>query len=463
MTEHRAFKPIWTCATILMAGLASAGTAQFAGGTGEPNAPYQIATCEQLIALGNDPNLWDKHFVLTSDLDMKDVDPNTMHPIGNSEECPFVGVFDGVGHTITSLCLEPEYGVCVGLFGCVGGVAGPSDQHKVARACVRNLHLKDVRVQYKGSSVGGLAGMLLAGTISNCSVTGVVMGGDMICDTGGLLGYSLGKITRCTTDVSVQGGPRVGGLIGDMVGGEVTYCSSSGGVQGVAFVGGLVGAIEFSEYPTGLHKNKPEQIGHPGAVLCCRSDCSVIGTEDMIGGLAGSVFGDGKIEDCYALGPVSGSAQVGGLIGELWGSCVTRCYASGRVLGGEDTGGLVGKREYPKDPGELGRHPQGQIIVEKIAPAGATSSKNDEGPKWRVVFRPAIISCFWDVESSRITRGLGSGADAQGGIGRLTTVEMRKASTFRNFGWDFDDVWTIREGQDYPRLRWEQAATRKGD
>jgi hypothetical protein len=33
---------------------------------------------------------------------------------------------------------------------------------------------------------------------------------------------------------------------------------------------------------------------------------------------------------------------------------------------------------------------------------------------------------------------------------------MRTAASFLNFGWDFETVWMIREGKDYPRLRWEQ-------
>ena len=45
----------------------------FAAGTGEPNNPYQIATAEQLISIGTDPNLLDKHFVLINDIDL---DPN---------------------------------------------------------------------------------------------------------------------------------------------------------------------------------------------------------------------------------------------------------------------------------------------------------------------------------------------------------------------------------------------------
>ena len=50
-----------------------------------------------------------------------------------------------------------------------------------------------------------------------------------------------------------------------------------------------------------------------------------------------------------------------------------------------------------------------------------------------------------------------------GGTG-LTTAEMQTAATFLEAGWDFigetengtDEVWWIDEGQDYPRLWWEQ-------
>ena len=44
---------------------------------------------------------------------------------------------------------------------------------------------------------------------------------------------------------------------------------------------------------------------------------------------------------------------------------------------------------------------------------------------------------------------------------------MQTESTFIDAGWDFigeiengtDDIWWILEGQDYPRLWWELAAT----
>jgi len=51
--------------------------------------------------------------------------------------------------------------------------------------------------------------------------------------------------------------------------------------------------------------------------------------------------------------------------------------------------------------------------------------------------------------------GIGSGDDARGGLNSLATARMRTAEASRNFGWDFESVWSICQGRDYPRLRWE--------
>ena len=47
--------------------------AKYSGGSGTPEDPYQIATAEDLIALSEETNDYDKHFVLTADIDL---DPN---------------------------------------------------------------------------------------------------------------------------------------------------------------------------------------------------------------------------------------------------------------------------------------------------------------------------------------------------------------------------------------------------
>jgi gas vesicle protein len=58
------------CLMLVLALARSAVAEGFAGGTGEPNDPYQIATAEQLLSVGSDPNLLNKYFVLVADIDL---------------------------------------------------------------------------------------------------------------------------------------------------------------------------------------------------------------------------------------------------------------------------------------------------------------------------------------------------------------------------------------------------------
>jgi hypothetical protein len=47
------------------------------------------------------------------------------------------------------------------------------------------------------------------------------------------------------------------------------------------------------------------------------------------------------------------------------------------------------------------------------------------------------------------------GGGPDNGVGVfLTDAQMKQQSSF--IGWDFENVWTICEGKDYPRLGWER-------
>ena len=136
-----------------------------------------------------------------------------------------------------------------------------------------------------------------------------------------------------------------------------------------------------------------------GSITNCYSTSIVSGNEN-IGGMVGDNVG--SIINCYSTGSVSGSKWVGGLVGFNWGT-ITNCYSTGHIEDTVDVGGLVGYGE-------------------------------------------GAIASFWDIETS------GQPTSA-GGIGK-TTAEIQTASTF--VGWSFGPVWTIDEGQDYPRLWWEK-------
>jgi len=231
------------------AGLVSA--ADFAGGTGEPNDPYQIATAEQLVGIDFDPNLLDKHFILTADIDL---DPNlpggqvfmqaviaayprSFYDYRSADG--FIGCFDGNGHVVRNLTLHCTLADCTGLFGYIG---------LKGRIC--NLSLEGVEM--RGLSVVGTLAGCNAGTIENCKITGNVSARSY---AGGLVGYnSTGMITRCRAAVDVTG--VAGGTLGGLVGynnGTIAGSRATGSVTSSSgsSIGGLVGAMgEFGCFLT---------------------------------------------------------------------------------------------------------------------------------------------------------------------------------------------------------------------
>lgn len=239
----------------------------FAGGTGDPNDPYQIATAAQLVAIGSDPNLLDKHFVLVNDIDL---DPNL--PGGrvftgaviapDTDDTPgfqgiaFAGCLDGHGHTIRHLMVKGETGDFLGLFGRIGYFG------RVYRLGLENV----IVVGGNGSScLGGLAGQNW-GDIVCCQSIGHVSAGDSSSCLGGLVGWNApGCIIDCLAAGTVTAGAgsqKVGGLAGFHGGwyceaegqcftaaGRITRCFAAARVSAghtSSNLGGLVGRTEHA-------------------------------------------------------------------------------------------------------------------------------------------------------------------------------------------------------------------------
>jgi len=214
--------------------------------------------------------------------------------------------------------------------------------------------------------------------------------------TGEFVGSLAGYLYSGTiTDCYVEGGSVSGGRgVGGLVGdssGTITKCYSTGSVSGTTDVGGLVGLNSF-------WCSFP--VCRSGTITNCYSSGGVLGV-DQVGGLAGG--NHGTITNCYSSGGVLGFDQVGGLVGGNYGT-ISYSYSTGSVLGTGAVGGLVGY-DY-----------QGEVSAS-----------------------------FWDVNTSGQTT-------SYGGTGKSTS-EMQTASTF--FDWGCGSVWTIDEGNDYPRLWWE--------
>jgi hypothetical protein len=175
------------------------------------------------------------------------------------------------------------------------------------------------------TSMGGLVGYMLPGSITDSYATGSVTGKNVY--TGGLVGclnqasiensFATGNVTN-----DYRGG-NTGGLVGMNVG-SITDSWASGNVYGGGTgTGGLAGV-------------------NAGSITNCHATGNVQGANIATGGLVGRA--EGTITNSYALGDVTGTDMVGGLVGMFgWGGSIDGSYAGGRVTGtGQSVGGLAG-------------------------------------------------------------------------------------------------------------------------
>jgi len=254
--------------------------AQYSGGTGESYDPYQIATAADLIALGEEPNDYDKHFVLTADIDLDPnlpgrkvfdkavIAPDTNMDTGDHQGIPFSGVFDGNDLTISHLTITGDR--YLGLFGKLDSGAIISDLGMEAvdvkgtdSDVGRLVGLNDVNFGTgRGGAVGGLVG-LNAGIITTSYSTGTVGGSGVV---GGLVGFNDDIIITSYSTATVNGGGTVGGLVGHNHGSIITSYST-GTVTGSVWIGGLVGwnhGSIITSYSTGTVTGMAEVGGLVG-------------------------------------------------------------------------------------------------------------------------------------------------------------------------------------------------------
>jgi hypothetical protein len=434
---------------VLLLVFAGSAAARYGGGTGEPNDPYLIFTAEHLRAIGTEPNDWDKHFKLLSDLDMSAYqgasESQTVRPIGLYSGRPFSGHFDGNGHTISHLTMRETGLGPVGLFGCVqpplpSGSTWPTEADAVE--VVHDLGLIEPDIQSSSNlGVGALIGYLTHGKISSCYVEGgTVKGANR---TGGLVGSAPMHnmptphvLYNCyVQDCNVQGESLVGGVVGEFGDGRIEACWSVARVRGYESVGGLVGHVEIVQ-----------MFEARDTLSRCWSSGMVEGSNET-GGLVGTCAGRGSMGGCYSVAAVQGGSATGGLVGANLYSTIANCYAVAPTAGVSEVGGLVGVNHgtvtacYAAGP-VTGQSQAGGLI----------------GSQTRNEFYPdgVVSDSFWDTDTSGQTT-------SAGGSGKRT-IELYKASTFLAAGWDFvgettngtEDIWRILEGQDYPRLSWEQ-------
>ena len=204
-------------------------------------------------------------------------------------------------------------------------------------------------------------------------------------------------VKNLTTNNTIN---RAGGLIGKALEGSV--------VKNVGVVDCNITSMDYAAAVVG------DSFGEVSNCFCAGGSVTTVGTGN-VGSFCGMSRGTSSITNCYSIGvDVTGLTAntrpaTGGFIGTAAG-LTTNCYYVGGVI-------------TPAPDGSLAGGFAGQI------PGTATS-------------------CYFNLDEGGIATFTSQGTTAEPG-GR-TTAEMMQEATY--VGWDFDNVWSIDEGQGYPQL-----------
>jgi len=207
------------------------------------------------------------------------------------------------------------------------------------------------------SYVGGLVGSS-SGTIIDSTMNGNVKGNAF---TGGLVGSSSGSISGSTVtgNSNISGGDNVGGLVGELSSGTISKATVAVTVTVTGsgeYIGGLAGSSYGSISESHSHAvvvggtdNNPGDhgtgglVGYLGGLLTDSSATGAVTGTNEVGGLVGSTGVAAEIRNSHATGDVNGDDKVGGLVGNLdLLHVIVDSYATGDVVGQDYVGGLVG-------------------------------------------------------------------------------------------------------------------------
>lgn len=287
------------------------------------SADLVIKTVDELRAFRDDVNNgnnYDGKLVeLTADIDLGGKAGGSWEPIGlpdvgNGTGCPFLGTFDGCGHTVSGMYISTLDGS--GFFGYVKG------------GTVKNLKVDgEIVLEHVGFTSGGAggvvyilamsddideSGMTTGGVIENCSYSGSITGSMTFNgNVGGIVGTTEAGtvVTGCynTSNIDVSGVSdymRIISCVGGLIGfsrSEVTNCYNTGEIRNNGNVGGLIGG--------------GNNVGE------CR----------------------GKVSNCYNFGKVTetGEESANGVLGGMYYGSSQNCYYLAGTASADDSGAAV--------------------------------------------------------------------------------------------------------------------------
>jgi hypothetical protein len=183
--------------------------------------PQDLLAFQQAV---NNQGLTTLNGRLEADLDLSSVNAK-LQPIGTAEN-PYIGTFDGQGHTISHFNMNSQYNY-VGLFGIVSG-----------GATIRNFVLDETCSISGGAFVGIIGGSNGSGLVTMESLGNEGSVTAAAQNAGGIFGCNMGAKARpvfrnCYVTGPVQGGRESGQITGYAGNGQAYNCYAIGSIKGV--------------------------------------------------------------------------------------------------------------------------------------------------------------------------------------------------------------------------------------
>ena len=266
-------------------------------GNGSTRNPYEISTAAELA--------WFRDYVnggklsvcakLTADIDLKDFchaadaskEELSWEPIGNYSN-KYTGTFDGNGHIISNLYIKVQRRG-VGFFGYMED--GTIKNIVFDNAQVENTG-NDYHYPLTGIVVGATFGTLQnLKTLKNCSVKSGAK------TLGGIAGTITRSCSNLENNATVSGRNKVGGIAGLFSGSTLSSCVNNGMVKEDCSgeCGGIVGYIAY------------------GTIEDCANYGNVTGTNE-IGGIVGYAQDNSTIKSTLSIGDITSEESRAGII-----------------------------------------------------------------------------------------------------------------------------------------------------
>ena len=240
----------------------------------------------------------------------------------------------------------------------------------------------------------------------------------------GLFGFaSGGKISNVTLVKPImKGRSKVGGIAG--IEGVITNCVIIGGsISGNSAVGGIAGSTGSS-------------------ITGCYCNATVRGS-DYIGGIAGELCSEPITNNIFSGDVFATGTLVGGISGYLSDRyfSVTYNYVTGSIEGGNSVGGIIGGGAYYYN----------NIIPNNVCIADEVRAISSI--PYRISLLGGVGNLAWS-KTKLIQNGKEIVAEDNEHNGTSYGEKtLKRSTTYIGIGWDFNNTWTIVEGESYPYLK----------